>query len=172
MDKEFFEKSEIDCYTKLVKFNDNVLKLNDLGQTPTKYHTDASGITATSRYFNLELKNRNQTIKQDESSEYYIEGTTSTGKQYTANTIFIEQHKVCSMLLDYITYNQEPIYINFLNNGIVVFNLAKLKTRPETEHKKIHSKGYGKIEIGDREGLSLKDATIYDNNYNLIKRPD
>ena len=80
------------------------------------------------------------------------------------------------MMLDYVTLHQEPIYINFLKDGVVVvFNLSKLKRRPFSESKTIKSRGYGKMEIGQREGLYLSDATIYkmDNNntYQLIKRP-
>ena len=99
-------------------------------------------------------------------------GYKDDGKEYDCYGEYIEQHKVCSMLLDYVVYGYEPIYINFLRNGIVVYNLARLKHRPVQTHQKIRSKGYGKMEIGTREDLSLKDATIYDTNYKIVKMPE
>ena len=170
-DKDFFNENEKKCWEKLQVFNDNVLHIKDLGRTPTKHWTDASGHTADSRYINMELKNRNQIIYVDDNSNYIASGSTDKGNSYTADSLYIEQHKVCSMMLDWVCLGYEPIYINFLNDCIVVYNLSKLKRRPITEPKKIHSKGYGKMEIGTREGLFLTDATIYDYNYNLIKRP-
>ena len=172
-DIEYFDKKEQENFDKLVEFNDNILHLELMGQTPRRHHTDASGYTSTSRYFNIELKERNQELRQKDDGTYYIHGITNNNKEYTCNGIYIEQHKVCSMMLDYICNGYEPIYINFLNNCIIVYNLAKLKTRPNTDlAKKIKSSGYGAFEIGSREDLSLKDATIYDYNYNLIKRPE
>lgn len=170
-DKKYFDSKEAEDMNKLTNFNNKVLHLNQLGETPYKHWTDASGYTRDERYFNMELKERNQTLKQDENGNYYIEGTTNKGTTYTASTLYIEQHKLCSMMLDYITEGKEPIYINFLQNGVIVFNLSKLKRRPVTENKKIHSKGYGQMEIGTREGLWLTDAAIYDNNFTLIQRP-
>lgn len=78
------------------------------------------------------------------------------GNTYTASTIYIEQHKVCSMLLDYVALNYEPIYINFLDNCIIVYNLSRLKHRPISEVKKIKSLGYDKMEIGTRERIGYK----------------
>lgn len=171
-DENFFTESEKKCWEKLKDFNEHVLHIQDLGTTPKKHWTDASGNTADSRYFNMELKNRNQVIYVDDNSEYIASGTTDKGNTYIADNLYIEQHKVCSMLLDWICLGYEPIYINFLENCIVVYNLSRLKRRPIPEPKKIHSKGYGKMEIGTREGLFLTDATIYDYQYNLIKRPE
>lgn len=171
MNKEYFNETEKTDYELLEEFNNNTLHLSQLGQTPTKHHTDASGYTATSRYFNLELKQRNQEIRINENGEFYIKGYKDDGTEYNCDGVYIEQHKVCSMLLDWICYGYEPIYINFLKNGIVVYNLSKLKKRPEPQRRKIQSRGYGKMEIGTRENLYLTDATIYDNNFRLIKKP-
>lgn len=172
MNKEYFDEKENCCYNKLKDFNSNKLHLSILGETPKKHWTDASGYTAASRYLNFELKDRNQEIRQKENGEYYIHGWTEQGKEYDCDGIYIEQHKVCSMMLDYIVYGYEPIYVNFLKNGVIVYNLAKLKNRPEPFKQKIHSKGYGKMEIGTRENLNIKDATIYDLNYNILKLPE
>lgn len=129
------------------------------------------GHTADSRYFNMELKNRQQRLMVDFNNDFVILGNKD-GKQYTCNTLYIEPHKVADMLLDYICLGLEPIYINFLDEHIIVFNLAKLKYRPEKEYGEFYSRGYRKKEKGYRELLRLEDATIYDYNYNIIKRPN
>lgn len=173
MNKEYFNSTETEGWNKLVELNNEILHLNDLGRTPSKYHTDASGVTCTSRCFNIELKDRNLTIINN-NGEYSISGVSQYNKPYTATTIYIEQHKVCDILLDYVVYGYDPIYINFVSNGVIIFNLSNLSVRPIKENKKIKSKGYEKIEIGTREGLDLKDATIYMKNnegkYELVKR--
>ena len=35
---------------------------------------------------------------------------------------------------------------------------------------KINSKGYRSMEFGNRQGLYLIDAAVYDDKYNLVKR--
>lgn len=175
--KEFFDEKESNDFNKLTEFNNQVLHLEEFGETPYSHWTDASGYTVDGRYFNIEIKDRNLDLYENEKGEYFVKGTTQFGKEYYADTIYIEQHKVSSMLMDYIGNKYEPIYINFLNDGIVVvYNLSRLKKRPNTERKTIKSKGYNKMEIGAREGLFLSDATIYkmDENkkYTLIKRPE
>ena len=174
-DKKYFDTKENTDFIKLTVLNDQILHLNNLGQTPYLHHTDASGYTSTSRYLSMELKDRDVELIE-QNGEYYIQGTSQYGKSYSANTLYIEQHKVSAMLLDYITLGYEPIYINFLKGGyVVVYNLARLRTRPHSEAKTIKSRGYNKMEIGQREGLYLTDATIYkmdeNNQYRLIKRP-
>lgn len=172
MNKEYFNTTEKTDFEELMLFNEQILNLNQLGKTPEKHWTDASGYTTTNRYLNMELKERNQELRVNEKGDYYIHGWKDNGSEYDCYGEYIEQHKVCDMLLDYVVYGYEPIYINFLNNAIIVYNLSRLKHRPVPMKQKIHSRGYGKMEIGTREDLSLKDATIYDINYKLLKLPE
>lgn len=172
MGKEFFNVNEKTDYEMLTNLNDAILHLNEIGETPLGHYTDASGYTCSNRYMNMELKNRNQELRTNEKGEYYIHGWKDDGSEYDCNGVYIEQHKVCDMLLDYVVHGYEPIYINFLKNCIIVYNLSKLKNRPQRFKRKIKSKGYDKIEIGTREDLHINDATIYDNNYRLIKLPN
>lgn len=174
--KEYFDEKESNDFIKLTEFNNQVLHLEDFGATPYTHWTDASGYTATCRYFNIEVKDRNQDLFINEQGEYFVKGTSQFGKEYYADNLYIEQHKVSSMMMDYICCGYEPIYINFLNDGVVVvYNLSRLNKRPATENKKIKSKGYNKMEIGTREGLFLSDATIFkkdeNNIYRIIQKP-
>ena len=80
------------------------------------------------------------------------------------------------MLLDYVTLDYVPLYINFLQDGhVIVFNLAKLKHRPETVCKYIKSKLYDGFELAKRQMLNMGDAYIYklkNNEYKLISKPE
>lgn len=163
------EKEEKD-YNLLEEFN-QTLKLIELGKCPEKHTTDASGYTTDGRYINIELKQRNQTL-----SGLTIIGTSSkTGKQYTANTIYIEAHKAGDLLLDYAIEKKIPLYINFLNDGyVVLYNLSQLKHRPTKVAKKIWSELYQGFELAKRELLRIEDAWIYkkeNNGYKLIHKP-
>ena len=141
-----------------------------MGRTPAKHTSDASGVTTDGRYLNFEIKIRNQTLVDD-----IISGCSTGGKIYTANTIYIETHKVGDLLLDYVCYKTVPLYINFLNDGFVIlYNLLTLKHRPTKVAKRIYSKLYQGFELSKREELLLDDAWIYqkeNNTYKLIKKP-
>lgn len=165
MDGEYALKKEQNDYILLEDFN-SALKLIELGKCPDKYTTDASGYTTDGRLINIELKQRNQTL-----SGLTLSGTASTTNAiYTANTIYIESHKVADMLLDYLCDGKVPLYINFLNDGyVVLYNLSQLKHRPKKVTKKIYSKLYQGFELAKREELLLEDAWIYKKENNVYK---
>ena len=171
MNQDFALKSETNDYYLLEDFN-NVLKLIELGQTPEKYTTDASGFTTDGRQINIELKKRNQTL-----SGLTIIGTSSkTNKQYTADTIYIESHKIADLLLDYQCDDKIPLYINFLNDGyVVLYNITRLKHRPTKVAKRIWSELYQGFELAKRQELKLEDAWIYqrinNDTYKLVHKP-
>lgn len=164
-----FEISEEKCWEQLEEFNNVYHLFNEISRTPVKYHTDGTGYTTNklgeTRYFNIELKSRNQ-IYLDGG---IISGATDKGG-YTGDTIMIESHKVADMLLDNIN-GLEPLYINFLDDGtVIIFNLNKLKKRPvKSGTMNIKSKGYKKFEVAKRQFLYLSDAAIYKDG-KLIKR--
>lgn len=165
MDKEYGNRQELEDFLLLEDFN-SVLKLNELGRCPQKHTTDASGYTTDGRLLNIEIKKRNMNLMND-----FI----LSGKTYTADTLYIEAHKAGDLFLDYICNEKIPIYINFLNDDVVIlYNLLRLKHRPTKVAKRIHSKLYEGFELAKREELSLEDAWIYkkeNNVYKLIKRP-
>lgn len=166
-DREFFNSNEANDLKKLNDFNNAINLFTSITPAKEKHYCDASGKTSD-RIFNIELKNRNQII----TSNGKISGCSQNGKVYIDETIFVEDHKLSDMILDYITEGIEPLYINFLSNGwVIIFNLSKLTLRPKKYlNMKINSKGYQSMEFGNRQGLYLKDAAIYDNNYKLIKK--
>lgn len=169
MDTNYADKKENDGYTLLSNFN-KLLKLNELGRTPQKTTYDASGYTSIGDEVEIEIKIRDFNVLNDMT----LSGNTN-GKSYTADTIYIESHKIADMLLDYVCDGKIPLYINFMNDGyIYVYNISKLKHRPQKQCKRIYSKLYQGFELGKRQALSLDDAYIYKNEndtYKLIRRP-
>lgn len=163
----YFEENETNDLKKLEQFNSKAHIFASITPAKEKHYADASGYSAD-RKFNIELKNRNQLLLTDGR----ISGCSQAGKEYIDDTLFIEDHKLSDMLLDWLTSDLEPLYINFLANGwVIIYNLSKLSIRPKRYlNLKIGSKGYKSMEFGNRQGLYIKDAAIYDSNYNLVKR--
>ena len=171
-----FANSQEKRNIELLNDFNNFLNLQTLGKCPKAHHSDASGITKDNTFLNFELKIRNQTLKKKSDGTYYVEGVNENGNQYTADTIYIEGHKAADLFLDYVMLDYLPMYINFLNDDVVVvYNLLKLNKRYEKQHRRIWSELYQSFEIADRELLALEDAFIYkkeNNEYKLIWRPD
>lgn len=163
----YFEENEKNDLKKLFELNEKAHIFSSITPSKEKHYTDATGFTAD-RLFNIELKNRNQILLRDGR----ISGCSQSGKDYIDETIFIEDHKLSDMLLDWLCNGLEPLYINFLSNGwIIIYNLSKLTVRPKKYlNMKINSKGYRSMEFGNRQGLYLIDAAVYDDKYNLVKR--
>ena len=163
MNREFAYGMEDKGYELLKQYN-KFLHIQGLVRTPRNYQAcDASGYTTDGTPIVIEIKVRNQ--KYD--------GDKVIGKNYTADTIYIEDHKVGSMLLEHVVNKSIPLYVNFLDNAIIVYNLSKLNKRPNITSQKIKSKLYEGIEICKRVELPLDEAFIYDlNNFELIKKPN
>lgn len=163
----YFEENEKNDLRKLFELNEKAHIFSTITPSKEKHYTDATGFTAD-RLFNIELKNRNQILLKDGR----ISGCSQSGKDYIDETIFIEDHKLSDMLLDWLCNGLEPLYINFLSNGwTIIYNLSKLTVRPKKYlNMKINSKGYRSMEFGNRQGLYLIDAAVYDDKYNLVKR--
>lgn len=145
MNHTYFNKNEKDDYAKLIEFNDKAKLFAELVQIKGDKHYDASGVTMDGRTCRIELKTRNFNM-----GDY--------------STLFIEDHKTANLLFDYICLNDEPIYLNFLNDGIAIFNLRKLVKRPVIDTRRTKSEGYGCWEYSARNALYIEDAAIYADN--------
>ena len=78
-------------------------------------------------------------------------------------TIMIEDYKYLELMLEYQFYGKEPLYINFLNDVVVIFNLNKLKHKPKLRVMNIKSEGYDTMQCQERRYmLDINDAVIYD----------
>ena len=172
MNRKYATDKEQTGFEKLLDFN-QLLKLKDLAQTIEGDYRDATGITTTNRKVNIENKVRNQTLFYN-NGKACISGLTSSNQPYSADTIYIEAHKASDLLMDWITLDYIPLFVNYLrDNIVVVFNLSKLKTRPKSRHLRIYSSLYQSYQEADRLELSLSDAFIYnkaENNRYLYQK--
>ena len=151
----YFEEKEEEDYKEFTKLNEDILHLKNIGRTPQLHHTDASGLTKDGRVINIELKQR--TFDMD-----------------TYETLYIDDHKCCNLLMDFVVLKFIPIYINFMTDDTaIVFNLSRLSKRPKITKQRTYSKGKQAYEFNDKQELYIEDAYIYkkDNNgkYKLIK---
>ena len=172
MNRKYATDKEQTGYQKLVDFN-QLLKLKNLQQTTEGDYRDATGITKGNQKVNIENKVRNQTLFYNDGKPY-ISGLTSSNSQYSGDSIYIESHKFADLIVDWITLDFIPLFINYLTDDvIVVFNLSKLKNRPKSRHLRIYSSLYQSYEEADRLELSLQDAYIYkkdENNRYLFQK--
>ena len=166
-DEKFFTEEEVKDWELLKLFNEKI-KLNDLGHTPVKWYYDASGHTHLNQYTEIELKNRNGVVKEN-----YVEFTKKDNTTYTATTVYIEPQHYARMVDDYRFDGVVPLYVNFFLDGtILVWNLATLKKKPEWKWvTHIWDKGKRKYKDEWRILLEINEAFIYDNQYNLVKKP-
>ena len=84
-------------------------------------------------------------------------------------SIMIEDYKYLELMMEKQFNNREPLYINFLHDAVVIFNLDKLKEKPKMRVMNIKSEGYNKVQYQERRYmLDLTDAVIFKDN-KLIK---
>lgn len=154
MNQKYADINEYQDYELMKDFN-TLLQLNQLGQTPYAHSYDASGYTKDNKYTSIELKRRYVSV-------------------LTYPSLIIEGHKLLALLTGFIYSQEIPLYINFMNDAVVVFNLSKLKTKPKLIEKKIKSKLYQAYDVAERYELQMTDAWIYrkeGDRYKLIQRP-
>jgi hypothetical protein len=142
MNEQYFKTNEKTDIQLLYEFNEEHKFFDAITPTKEKEQFDAIAWHKT-RTFAVELKHRFIPI-----SRY--------------KTLFIEDYKLAALMLEYIINKREPLYINFLHDAIVIFNLNKLSIKPKMTIKDIKSEGYEHIQKQERRfELNLKDAVIY-----------
>ena len=150
MKKEFFDTNEQNDLQLLYEFNYNTRLFDKI--IPTKYSAQIDA-TATKggRQFAIEVKHRQIPIERYKS-------------------IMIEDYKYLELMMEQQFNNLEPIYINFCNDGVVIYNLNKLSAKPKLRVMDIKSEGYDAVQHQERRYmLPLTDAVVYKDN-KLFKR--
>lgn len=152
--EEDFDTSEQKCWELLQDFIENSdfkTKIKIYGRKEKCDYVDATGMTTSNQFLNMELKRRYHTL----------------GK---FDTLYAEGHKVADLYVDYFCLNKIPLYINFLDDGyVVIYNLTRLKHRHEAVKGKNWSQGYKAFEMTQSQRLDLKDAYIYKKENNRYK---
>ena len=146
----YFETNERQDLQLLYQFNYDNKLFTWVMPTEPKSQIDAIAMK-NNRNFAIEIKHRMIPVDKYKS-------------------IMIEDYKYCELLQEYQFNNREPLYINFLHDAVVIFNLNKLKEKPKLRIMNIKSEGYDKVQYQERRYmLDLSDAVIYKDN-KLIKK--
>jgi hypothetical protein len=148
--KDYFTMNEQNDLQMMYEFNYETKLFQSIKPTEEKSQYDCTGVK-DQRQFAIELKHRYVDMNKYQS-------------------MFIEDYKLAALMLEYILNGKEPLYVCFLQGGVVlIYNLLKLTRMPQLRIQNIKSEGYEKMQCQERRYcLSLDDAVIYKDN-NLIK---
>ena len=145
----YFETNEKQDLQLLYEFNYETKLFKWIMPTEPKSQIDAIAMK-NSRTFAIEIKHRLIPVDRYKS-------------------IMIEDYKYLELMMEKQFNNREPLYINFLHDAVVIFNLNKLKEKPKMRVMNIKSEGYDKVQYQERRYmLDLSDAVIFKDN-KLIK---
>lgn len=142
MNKEYFNQSEQNDLQLLYEFNYEHKLFDSIIPASAKCQYDAIA-THKNRKFAVELKKRYITL-----SKY--------------KTIMIEDYKYLELMLEAKYNGLEPLFVNFLYDAVVIFNLNKLKDKPRFTEHTIKSEGYETLQAKERRyHLPIEDGIIY-----------
>lgn len=154
MNKTYFQTNETNDLQLLYELNEHEHWFDSIHPTKEKSQIDAIA-KHKNRRFGIELKRRYVQLK-------------------TYKTIMIEPYKYLELIFEYVFNGLEPLYINFLHDAVVIFNLNKIKHKPKFTVHNIKSQGYEVMQCSERRyHLDLRDAVIYkkeNNEYKLIQQ--
>lgn len=141
----YFETNERQDLQLLYQFNYDNKLFTWVMPTAEKSQIDAIAMK-NNRNFAIEIKHRMIPVDKYKS-------------------IMIEDYKYLELMMEKQFNNREPLYINFLHDAVVIFNLNKLKEKPKLRIMNIKSEGYDKVLYQERRYmLDLTDACIYKDN--------
>ena len=140
--KEYFDMNEKQDLQQLYEFNHEKHLFDSITPEKEKAQIDCTA-KHKNRKFAIEIKHRLIPIDK-------------------YKTIMIEDYKYLELMLAYQFSGLEPLYINFCNDAVVIFNLLRLKNKPKQKVLDIESKGYDKTQkLERRYYLDINDAVIY-----------
>lgn len=145
----YFDKQEAIDSTLLNQLNDQLNWFNGMTANTRMSEIDYSCTDKKGRLTHVELKQRKGTL--DTYVNKYKTVLIEPGKIYATTRIMESGY----------TNDEQRLYINFVDDGVIIFNLNDIK-RMEfyPNHKQVN---YGKhiTENEDRFGLFVQDAMIY-----------
>lgn len=143
MDKNYFDNQEKNDLHMFYEFNYEHKLFTSITPTSAKCQYDAIA-THKNRKFAVELKKRYIPLNK-------------------YKTIMIESYKYLELMLEAKYNGLEPLYVCFLYDAVVIFNLNKLKTKPNFRiHNTIKSQGYEVNQLQERRYmLPIEEGVIY-----------
>lgn len=144
---EYFDRMELEDYSKLVNFNKSVKWFTKLERNTLFDRIDIEAKDRKGRMVNIELKSRNIRIDQYED-------------------LFIETDKYDNLMRKWKNLNEIPLYINFIGKThIVVYDLRKIK-EPTEKSVTICNPGRLVVELVRRYMLPISEGLRYELNEN------
>lgn len=153
----YFDAQESRCKKLLREFNDELQWFKGITATTRLSETDFKCTDKKDRLTHVETKERQGTIQQF--------------KDY--GDILIEPGKIHAFTRiaeSGFTYNEQRLYINFVDDGVIIFNLNNISSMNFYPNHKQRNYGKGITEHEDRFGLKMQDAIIYKKQDNSFIR--
>ena len=143
MDKNYFSQNEKNDLQLFYEFNYEHKLFTSITPASAKCQYDAIAIRGK-RKFAVELKRRYIPLNK-------------------YKTIMLEDYKYLELMLEAQYNGLEPLYVCFLYDAVVIFNLNKLKTKPNFRiHNNIKSQGYEVNQLQERRYmLPIEEGVIY-----------
>ena len=136
MDWAYFDRMEIEDFNKLKEINEDLKWFTKLERNTLFDRIDIEAKDRKGRRVNIELKTRNIAIDK-------------------YDTIYIEEDKYKHMIMKWENDGEIPLYINFFNGGVGVWDLRNFPN-PQITNVRIYNKGRQTIENVNRYILPVK----------------
>lgn len=153
IENNYFDIKEDEDSNLLLEFNNDQHWFNGLTGNPQYSEVDYKADDIKGRRVHLELKQRKGTIKQFEEWE----------------DVLIEPSKVAAftkIMESGYTNNEKVLYVNFVDDGIIIFDIDKIPYYKNYPNHKQRNYGKRTIEHETRLGIPMTCAIIFkkDNN--------
>lgn len=143
----YFKQNEIEDFKKLEELNEKKNWFKSLTQLDIKSMIDCSGLTYSNMPTYIEYKSRNMTLE--------------TAKEFKYIFIEIGKLEAFNKITKKYKGKVKRLFINFLKDATLVFNMNKSMDIKYLPNVKINNKGCKELQIIDRLGLNIDDAIIY-----------
>ena len=144
----YFDSQEERNKTLLEQFNQQLNWFQGMTANTRMSEIDFTCTDKKNRKCHVELKERKGTVQQ------FINW----------DTVLIEVgkiHATTRIMESGYTYDEQRLYINFVDDGVIIFNLNNISSMDFYPNHKQRNYGKQITEHEDRFGLHIKDAIIY-----------
>ena len=149
--ENYFDAQEERCAELLEEFNDQLKWFEGLTANTRLSEIDFTCTDKKHRKCHVELKERKGNV-QDYID--YGDVLIEVGKLHATTRIMESGH----------SFNEQRLYINFVDDGVIIFNLNNISHMKFYPNHKQRNYGKGTTEREDRLGLPISNAIIYKKN--------
>ena len=148
IDNNYFDTMEAKDYKKLCDFNDQVNWFEAIDMMPKYNPTDSTCVDKKGRLVHIELKTR--------------EGSLYDYKRF--GDVLVEPKKLntfTNIMESGYTLDERCLYMNFVDDGIIIYNFNDLDTIRVIPNHRHYNKGKQQYEFETRFALPINKAIIY-----------